>query len=1565
MESKHNPHSLELLQRPSEPSLVREEEVPSTNASLNIEHAVHTCLTAFCLGNDRDALGPVLKQLLEDIGVLDKSLLPGWVKQLNELFESLVCSEAAKLDLVKKAQEIRAGKAGMAQSLLWVPKRLRSPLRFLQWRCLACLTALSETGRHLKNWLSLLKREAKDLPPTSGGKLEEFLRSRDPAQDEIRALIVRVCSGKDLATPFQLAKKKHGEVFQRVAIVPKVSSSVPEPTITTSPKDAERQDLLRWHKAEIANAGMRVFSGVPDLYDYLRPSELEAGIKEVLAWRSGQNHESYLCVLLTLFGRVMPSRYFDVPLEKSSSPAVWLDLDKGGFAWNLSQVIASHNGEEGFQRGAEDVYVHIPLPHTLVQDLRDRVTVACHSVGDLLGEQIPEIAKRTKAFLRLIAASPHRPTLKRLSHSWGRYLLDFCRDEAYASALSMDFTLGTTANFNYLRLQGGRVLTILNGAYRKLGLGECSCEGGLPDVGGQRALSFEEQRALLLRCMREIREQFGQLPKNATKGEIVKCHNKIALRVYACSKLVSGTRAQQEECLTAERIELEHGFMLVSDKRTSHYHLDRLLGIPSRLRDLLRFYEEWLHLLSWRMDRFDRGLAKNIMLSVAGESDCPLPWFFRITDKGDPEPLGASDLAEAFEGFHAAGNAGRHTVDRVLRDAGMDSAAIMAWAGRGNPGQELFGPWSLAIPDRWARACAEKLDEWIGELDLPLPPKLKARRLTSEFKPKPQKFVPAVAKTLPPSLVSSDKTTQCPFPESLLSDLKKFERLKSHWRKRGMGVDWVGIACSLVVEDGVCMKEELTLTLEAMDRGEICRVGAHHFVDVSVPSYGIRRVWLSYVTKALLFRYLPIREPFPGAQALEEKIRVELNDHGIDGITQLTATAKAFLTICLPALLSRWCCGALVARTTRKESIARHLTNRVEPAQVGWEVTRERRIFSDLASLLSAAEQMTKDGRTDEAARIWLKERTVKLAENLLPDCVEWFETGYVNYLAGKKLQIATIRSYANHVIRHLVRAKAQLKKSGFSQVDWAKLFAEAAPSESAAIGHFQKWIGVAWTVSRAVEDAAHKYAETLSKDEGEAAFEYLMNASDNPGDICERAAILLRLLLFCPMRWNEVISLRVCDVFLGKTESFLVVTPEAGSNLKSENAKRIIPFNDIVLVEGMCDLQRRRRQQHPGREAITLFGDLDDNDEVMSKERIETLLFDALRTATGNQRVRVHDLRHTAINSQIEALLDGERKWYDFLEQRQAVFAISARAGHGMPETTFKHYVQGLDWARRRWLDRVNPQETSSFGYEFLVHLTGKNYAALRKEQERKGSVALLRQEELLLTGVDLADGLLPRPTSLSVSVDRVDAIRRGAIFLGVHLLGDSLESAAQVAGLTLAEAKSISRRLEQHLSVHGVAKNIREGIRREAFLGQISRMGLVEGLAVQIQHETASQTLLRQICARSFPLGAAIPFASYTDLVDLKNMVIVFDDHGVVPVVLVQPENSSEASLIRSAELRAAGFERIVRGSKRRFSSFRRALLEFQEKNNVGNINRASKQTNFLVGVSLLAIHLTQENT
>src|SRR5690606_5405608 len=124
--------------------------------------------------------------------------------------------------------------------------------------------------------------------------------------------------------------------------------------------------------------------------------------------------------------------------------------------------------------------------------------------------------------------------------------------------------------------------------------------------------------------------------------------------------------------------------------------------------------------------------------------------------------LGAHDISPILGRHQMASNAGRHFLDVLFRDAGLDSAAVMGWMGRAMPGQEIIGAASSVAPLEFLLRCATVIEDWLSELALPPAPAMSSRKLHDARHHTHPEYRPVLLDDCPASLKDAKGAEPCP-----------------------------------------------------------------------------------------------------------------------------------------------------------------------------------------------------------------------------------------------------------------------------------------------------------------------------------------------------------------------------------------------------------------------------------------------------------------------------------------------------------------------------------------------------------------------------------------------------------------------------------------------------------------------------------------------------------------------------------------------------------------------------------------------------------------------------------
>ena len=1560
-------------------------------------------VTIFSIPDSAIGLATLAHELRLDLATLSKTqAAPSWVGNLQALLRSvteMVDTEVARdraslrsqpkcplrdfLAPVKTGLEpthhraLRAVRATVALRLISSRERLTTTLatELSRW-LLGRVTVINELEEMT---LARLQAKRKDLP-------------QNAAPAKLLTLIIEAQEAP-LPTPFVVSINAP---LVAIPVSPLVSArSQQDGTETTPANSADAPDPLRSLKAAKANAGCRIFAGVPDLWRYLQPFELEAVVPRILeGWRRGQADVA-LASLITLFIRVAPSAFPRIPLAVGEGAGLWLDPELGCIGWNLDELVASHTAENHFVRTANDRYVLIPLPIEVATELlrRMRARPLASTIADLF-EDADGLHKRAKAFLRELTLTSHRPSLTRLAASWGRYVLSHCADEGYAAAIGIDFTLGTSANFNYLLLRGRRIQAVLRACYAAIGLSGRCADTEIADVGSMRLPLSTDAERFIRKALSDINDAIVGLPRNCGRERLLATHNQVAGSFYALFRFVTGGRSLAEETVARSRIHPASGIVLLIDKRVSAYHACRPCLLPPTARGWLTTYLSWLLLVAYRLGALAPTLAKAIHCVAEGRElpdRHPLFFRFRLRD-GATEPLGTSDIAPILTMFSLEPNAGRHLLDALFRHANVDSTAIMAWMGRGNPGQEAYGSGSAAVPARTLAQCASATENWLRGLALPPPVNLSPRTLeTTTDRARQSIYVPNLLTTTPPS-VSMAGGEHCPFSADTVAMSGIFAELYHAWRSTAPPPSWSAFALSLILEDGVCLAEELEAALKSSEH----RVLYHHdeiaFLDTRCAALGLRRIWLSAVSVRLLGRIPASQARFSGLQSIaaaaRELIGAARGPETNEAVQFVLNCARAYFALNTPGLLFAWMNGTTFSRTARPAVIARTLLGRCEhPAFDVRERMRRRRAADEMSKKLRAACNAVSAGRSHQTALLALAESLTEMDALSDPDAPDHLTVGYCLYLATTQQNVFTVERYMSACRPFLADIAASTGDGGLQNADWHSLISkglrngndgDANSPTAAAINHCLTWLGIDVRLGRrsGPPPSAFTYADRLTDREIDGALFMLESQRKRPGDDVHRAEVALRLMFDHPLRWDEVASIRLCDLALSTEVPHLAITDESGADLKTRNAPRVLRLNSRKTIDALAVLHAVRLAQYPSDLKVPLFGDDDrrrvtDSRHDKTSQRIHDLISETLWRSTGSVFITPHNCRHTVITRELHAILDTSR--HDSatpLQLRQAPFSLSARAGHGHHDVTIGDYAEDLDWARRKWMDALQTSLACRPTPTFLNGITGVRASTYRKRASRTSEPvthdlwegfdsAHLKHIGCVRALATLVDSSFSQLESTNEQA-QADRLTAAGCYIGLRILGEDEETAAFAARLTVPESTQLERSLSRLLRSSVADFATCSGVCRDRFVKAMFSSRLPVALAAL----TPSPDALRASTRAVRKMNATWEFADYASAVEFAPLAQPIRAAGVVATVLLRTSSRSAIDAFRISEFADVGLPHVRLLTPRHFHRNVECMVRFTSVHeDSGVASRASAQHTFLVSTSIVAIYLLKE--
>lgn len=479
----------------------------------------------------------------------------------------------------------------------------------------------------------------------------------------------------------------------------------------------ESGDLFAYNYAGLNRLFRKEFSGIANLFKHYHPDELIQFIPGIVKSFLLTQDDVSLAFLLCLILRCHVSRFHLISLYQREGSNIWLDLDHGYLVWNRLALIKG-NGE--LEK------VTIPLPVDIVKNLIDKSHNSKQSktLGDLFGNGLPELMKKVRTFTFTNSISSHRPFVTRLHFSYGRFVLHICKDEVYAAAIAVDFSLGVTANFNYVVLESARINEICELTYKKLGFSGEFLTPVFTQVGSSQGQDVDKILHLLNEALHNTNKAFAEINNRSSMVKLIAVHNQISFSLALLMAITCGFRKARQYSVCNHTLDLKNGLMLIHDKASTDYLSSRLVPIPVVTLDWLYFYKNWLKSFALRLSTKDKQLSADVASlcdEECGFGNIPLLFYFQ---RGVVKPLGSKHIHLVIKNYGLESNLGRHFLDRILRNM-LGSALLNAHAGRANLGQESFGMRSaLAVTDAMYMLKLA-LDSQLNNFNISQPPQKK------------------------------------------------------------------------------------------------------------------------------------------------------------------------------------------------------------------------------------------------------------------------------------------------------------------------------------------------------------------------------------------------------------------------------------------------------------------------------------------------------------------------------------------------------------------------------------------------------------------------------------------------------------------------------------------------------------------------------------------------------------------------------------------------------------------------------------------------------------------------
>ena len=361
-----------------------------------------------------------------------------------------------------------------------------------------------------------------------------------------------------------------------------------------------------------------------------------------------------------------------------------------------------------------------------------------HQKEDLLKKKLTDIFKRINNQYNT------RITLHRVSSYFKQTLGDYCGDNAEASLLLSDLPVSGqknplyyfNTNLSILEDQYSQVCEFITSPlrpskYDKLPSNPALNKSNNSHYIGSAVCPTDECITTLVNNLQD-RVHFEKNNSNEVSSYIA-FHN--ALTSYSMMMLAfaSGYRAVTNPLVSLTEVDLEQGFLVISDKDNKDNFNSRLVWLPKICREQIAAFNNYRRSLSEKLYLLNMDLAKKLddeyncdfiwpKEKKAREDPSKLPFFFYLqlqknhaTLRPFVKQIVVTSGRDISWEYTIPDNANRHYLRSKLREARVSGEIIDAYMGHWLRGQEPFGCFSTLSPKMLAQELEIPLTQILKE----------------------------------------------------------------------------------------------------------------------------------------------------------------------------------------------------------------------------------------------------------------------------------------------------------------------------------------------------------------------------------------------------------------------------------------------------------------------------------------------------------------------------------------------------------------------------------------------------------------------------------------------------------------------------------------------------------------------------------------------------------------------------------------------------------------------------------------------------------------------------------
>lgn len=254
------------------------------------------------------------------------------------------------------------------------------------------------------------------------------------------------------------------------------------------------------------------------------------------------------------------------------------------------------------------------------------------------------------------------------------------------------------------------VLTMRNSIYQYLSVDEQHYYAFQQVVEnlGDHGSKLNIKSRLLVRLVKHLKNEL-RAARRLSPGEESwrEVHNHFVAYIVFWILFATGFRAVNDLVFRWREIDVDTGFLVISDKDDEAMSQARVVWLLPELRDQLRRYASHLEVLQTRL--YHRASLFDHIEELLSEPRPSVPLMFFISDSWQMVQLSPENLRRQVPLFTLPINASRHYLRSALRAEGVRGELVNAFMGHAQQGQEPFGAFSTLTPVEMFRELAPTL----------------------------------------------------------------------------------------------------------------------------------------------------------------------------------------------------------------------------------------------------------------------------------------------------------------------------------------------------------------------------------------------------------------------------------------------------------------------------------------------------------------------------------------------------------------------------------------------------------------------------------------------------------------------------------------------------------------------------------------------------------------------------------------------------------------------------------------------------------------------------------------